>query len=102
MAPESPRSSPAAEGSDTVSARSYLYVPGDQAGKLQRALVSGADAIIADLEDAVAPSAKANARRTVAEWLATQLDGDHSELWSGSMRLPDSSPTTCARPLGQP
>jgi citrate lyase subunit beta/citryl-CoA lyase len=64
-----------------VSARSYLYVPGDQAHKLQHALVSGADAIIADLEDAVAPSAKANARRTVADWLATQLDGDHPELW---------------------
>jgi citrate lyase subunit beta/citryl-CoA lyase len=64
-----------------VSARSYLYVPGDQADKLQHALGSGADAIIADLEDAVAPSAKANARRTVADWLATQLDGDHPELW---------------------
>jgi citrate lyase subunit beta/citryl-CoA lyase len=81
MAPESPRSSPAAEGADTVWARSYLYVPGDQARKLQHALGSGADAIIADLEDAVAPSAKANARRTVADWLVTQLDGDHPELW---------------------
>jgi citrate lyase subunit beta / citryl-CoA lyase len=64
-----------------VSARSYLYVPGDQARKLQHALASGADAIIADLEDAVAPSAKANARRTVADWLATQFDGDQPELW---------------------
>ncbi len=66
---------------DTVTARSYLYVPGDQARKLQQALASGADAIIADLEDAVAPSAKADARRTVADWLATQLDGDQPELW---------------------
>jgi citrate lyase subunit beta/citryl-CoA lyase len=81
MAPESPRSSLAAESADRVSARSYLYVPGDQTGKLQHALGSGADAIIADLEDAVAPSAKANARRTVADWLATQLDSDHPELW---------------------
>jgi citrate lyase subunit beta / citryl-CoA lyase len=69
------------ESADTVTARSYLYVPGDQARKLQRALASGADAIIADLEDAVAPSAKAGARRTVADWLATQLDGDQPELW---------------------
>ncbi len=69
------------ESADTVTARSYLYVPGDQARKLQQALASGADAIIADLEDAVAPSAKADARRTVADWLATQLDGDQPELW---------------------
>ncbi len=92
MAHESPRSSPATGGADTVSARSYLYVPGDQARKLQHALGSGADAIIADLEDAVAPSAKANARRTVADWLATQLDGDHPELWvrvNASARLLD-------------
>jgi citrate lyase subunit beta / citryl-CoA lyase len=81
MAHEPPRSSLAADGADTVSARSYLYVPGDQARKLQQALASGADAIVADLEDAVAPSAKADARRVVADWLATQLDSDHPGLW---------------------
>jgi citrate lyase subunit beta / citryl-CoA lyase len=81
MAHESSRSSLAAGGADAVSARSYLFVPGDQARKLQHALASGADAIIADLEDAVAPSAKANARRTVADWLATQPSGGHPELW---------------------
>jgi citrate lyase subunit beta / citryl-CoA lyase len=64
-----------------VSTRSYLFVPGDQASKLQHALTSGADAIIADLEDAVAPSAKPNARRIVADWLATQPSGDQPELW---------------------
>jgi citrate lyase subunit beta/citryl-CoA lyase len=69
------------EGAGTVSPRSYLFVPGDQARKLQHASASGADAIIADLEDAVAPSAKANARRTVADWLATQRNGDQPELW---------------------
>jgi citrate lyase subunit beta / citryl-CoA lyase len=80
MAHESPRSS-LARSVDTVSARSYLFVPGDQARKLQHALASGADAIIADLEDAVAPSAKADARRTVADWLATQPNGGQPELW---------------------
>jgi len=80
MVHESPRSW-LAGGADTVSARSYLFAPGDQARKLQQALASGADAIIADLEDAVAPSAKANARRTVADWLATQHNGDQPELW---------------------
>jgi citrate lyase subunit beta/citryl-CoA lyase len=74
-----------------VTARSYLFVPGDQARKLQHALASGADAIIADLEDAVAPSAKADARRTVADWLATLVDGAQPELWirvNASARLP--------------
>jgi citrate lyase subunit beta / citryl-CoA lyase len=70
-----------AGSADTVTARSYLYVPGDQASKLQHALVSGADAIIADLEDAVAPLAKADARRTVADWLATQSGDSQAELW---------------------
>lgn len=64
-----------------MTARSYLFAPGDQPHKLRHALASGADAIIADLEDAVAPSAKADARRTVSEWLATQLDDDQPELW---------------------
>jgi citrate lyase subunit beta / citryl-CoA lyase len=63
-----------------VTARSYLFAPGDQVRKLQHALESGADAIIADLEDAVAPSAKANARHTVASWLS-RLDGDQPQLW---------------------
>ena len=88
MAHESPWPS-LAEGAHKMSARSYLFVPGDQAGKLQHALTSGADAIIADLEDAVAPSAKANARHLVANWLS-RLDGDQPQLWvrvNGSPRL---------------
>jgi citrate lyase subunit beta/citryl-CoA lyase len=80
---ELPRSSLAAGSADTLTARSYLYVPGDQVHKLQHALASGTDAVIADLEDAVAPSAKTDARRTVANWLATapQPVGDRPELW---------------------
>ena len=42
--------------------RSLLFAPGDDERKLRRALESGADAIVADLEDAVAPSAKEAAR----------------------------------------
>ena len=38
--------------------RSYLYVPGDSPEKLAKALQRGADAVIADLEDAVAPGAE--------------------------------------------
>lgn len=49
--------------------RSYLYVPGDAEGKLERAMERGADALIVDLEDSVAPQFKQAARRSVREWL---------------------------------
>jgi citrate lyase subunit beta/citryl-CoA lyase len=51
-------------------ARSYLYVPGDKPEVLAKALGRGADALIVDLEDAVAPSAKDAARGIVREFLA--------------------------------
>jgi citrate lyase subunit beta / citryl-CoA lyase len=49
--------------------RSYLYVPGDQPARLERAPERGADALIADLEDSVAPSAKERARECVSRWI---------------------------------
>jgi citrate lyase subunit beta / citryl-CoA lyase len=50
-------------------ARSYLYVPGDRPDRLVGALARGADALIADLEDAVAPARKQEAREQVRAWL---------------------------------
>ncbi len=46
--------------------RSLLFVPGDRPDRVQRAAACGADALILDLEDAVAVEAKAAARRHVA------------------------------------
>lgn len=47
-----------------VGPRSLLFVPADKAGNLiSKALASRADGIILDLEDAVAPAAKEEARR---------------------------------------
>ncbi len=46
--------------------RSLLFVPGDSERKFARARDCGADALILDLEDSVAPSEKANARARVA------------------------------------
>ena len=46
--------------------RSYLFVPGDRPERIPKALASGADAVIVDLEDAVGPGAKAEARAAVA------------------------------------
>ena len=51
-------------------ARSHLYVPGDKPEVLAKALGRGADALIVDLEDAVAPGSKDAARTVVAEWLS--------------------------------
>jgi citrate lyase subunit beta/citryl-CoA lyase len=45
--------------------RSVLFTPGSDERKLGRALESDADAVVADLEDAVAPAEKAGARDTV-------------------------------------
>lgn len=51
--------------------RSVLYVPGDKPRALAKARTLGADAVILDLEDAVAPEHKAAAREEVRVALAT-------------------------------
>lgn len=50
--------------------RSVLFSPGDRPDMLRKAGGSGADVIVFDLEDAVAPPAKEAAREAVAEVLA--------------------------------
>ncbi len=50
-------------------ARSYLYVPGDQPERLAGAARRGADALVLDLEDAVAAARKDEARRLVGAYL---------------------------------
>ena len=52
-------------------ARSFLFVPGHRPERLAKALASGADAVIVDLEDAVPLDAKDAARAAlVAGWSA--------------------------------
>ena len=51
--------------------RSYLFVPGDRPERFAKALASGADVVVLDLEDAVAPAGKSAARDAVADFLAT-------------------------------
>ncbi|TDD68226.1 CoA ester lyase [Jiangella aurantiaca] len=51
-----------------------LYVPADRPGRAEKALASSADVVILDLEDAVAPSAKAAARSGAASVLSV-VDG---------------------------
>ena len=50
--------------------RSVMFTPGDRPEMLRKAPGAGADVIVFDLEDAVAPDRKAEARRAVNEVLA--------------------------------
>jgi citrate lyase subunit beta/citryl-CoA lyase len=47
----------------------WLYAPGDRPPVVAKALTSGADVVVVDLEDAVAPDRKAYARSATAELL---------------------------------
>jgi citrate lyase subunit beta / citryl-CoA lyase len=58
--------------------RTYLFVPGNRPERFAKALASGADAIVLDLEDAVAPDAKAAAREAIAAWCALAGDADRA------------------------
>lgn len=51
--------------------RSWLFVPGDSEKKLAKVPGCGADVVIVDLEDAVAPEAKAGARSMARDFLAS-------------------------------
>ena len=63
--------------------RSLLFVPGDSERKFARARECGADALILDLEDAVAPSQKAAARALVAKLIDDEPERD----WSFIVRV---------------
>lgn len=62
--------------------RSFLFIPGDSDRKLAKADESGADAVIIDLEDAVAPAYKEAARETTAAFLAERPPSKRGpQLW---------------------
>ena len=55
--------------------RSLLFVPADRPERFAKAAASGADALILDLEDSVAPEKKDAGRAAIAEWLAGDRAG---------------------------
>ena len=62
--------------------RSFLFIPGDSEKKLSKGDASGADAIILDLEDAVAPSNKDAARSLVRSYLDERRPNSRSlQIW---------------------
>ena len=56
-------------------ATALLFVPATRPDRIGKALAAGADLVIADLEDAVAPAARDSARRALLEWLDANPDG---------------------------
>lgn len=59
--------------------RSYLYVPADSADRLSKSVTRGADALVIDLEDGVAPVDKGIARINAKSWLESVKTS--SEIW---------------------
>ena len=84
--------------------RSMLFVPGDRPERFAKALASGADAVICDLEDAVTPVTRPQARLNVADLLRTT--GRSIPLWvrinpvQTDDALPDLAAVAAARPDG--
>jgi len=59
-----------------ASARSFIFVPGSRPERFEKGARSGADAVILDLEDGVAPGDKALAREAIArEWAKVKAIG---------------------------
>ena len=81
--------------------RSYLFVPADSERKLKKSADVGADALILDLEDSVAPDAKPAARELCREFLA-----DRKKAWvrinplAGEHALADLEAVVPAAPVG--
>jgi citrate lyase subunit beta/citryl-CoA lyase len=60
--------------------RTYLFVPGNRPERFAKALASGADAVVLDLEDAVAAGAKGAARGAIADWARTATAADRARV----------------------
>ena len=61
--------------------RSWLFVPGDSERKQAKALTTGADAVILDLEDSVDPQQLPAARARVRELLRSHRAAAQPQLW---------------------
>lgn len=78
-----------------MNARSLLFVPASRSERIPKALSSGADAVIVDLEDAVEASAKQSAREALrdflrqhpADELLVRVNAPDSEYWEQDLEL---------------
>ncbi|WP_226583293.1 HpcH/HpaI aldolase/citrate lyase family protein [Acuticoccus sediminis] len=82
--------------------RSVLFVPGDSPRKFAKALTTGADALVLDLEDSVALGRKEGARETVREMLGGDRAGKsllvRVNAFDTGMTLGDLAAVMPARP----
>lgn len=75
--------------------RSYLFVPGDRMERFEKALSSGADTVIVDLEASVSEENKQTARETVASWLSVdhpvhvRVNGALTDWFEGDLEAID-------------
>lgn len=77
--------------------RTYLFVPGNRSERFAKALSSGADAIVLDLEDAVSAETKAAARDAIANWSAEAGDDERARV---VVRINEASSSHFADDLG--
>lgn len=79
-------------------ARSWLLVPATDPARIEQGARSAADAVVLDIEDAVDPSRKSEARQAVAEWLGGQgqawvrVNDATTEFWEQDLRELRSAP----------
>jgi citrate lyase subunit beta/citryl-CoA lyase len=65
---------------EPISARSWLFAPGDSEKKMTKAMEGAADIVLIDLEDAVAPENKVATRATVRDFIKAN-PGQRQRLW---------------------
>ncbi len=87
--------------------RSWLFIPADSEKKLGKGDAAGADALILDLEDSVAPANKAAARGLAAAYLGERpADRRATQVWirinplDGDLALDDLAAVVAASPDG--
>lgn len=64
-----------------MSPRSYLFVPGNRPDLIAKALASRAEAVVIDLEDAVPPDHKDDARSHTSQALTNMQPADQARVW---------------------
>jgi citrate lyase subunit beta/citryl-CoA lyase len=90
---------------EICSARSWLFAPGDSEKKMAKATNGPADIVLIDLEDAVAPENKAQARVMVRDFINANA-GERARLWvrinplDGPFALGDLAAVMPSRPGG--
>jgi citrate lyase subunit beta / citryl-CoA lyase len=90
---------------ESISARSWLFAPGDSERKMEKATASPADVVVIDLEDAVTEAEKPRARSMVSAFLTANAS-HRARLWvrinpiQGPHALADLAAVMPAAPAG--